>query len=91
MLRPRPEDKRFTPLLTSVADAPASYPARRLEDGSLLIPIGLIRLICGGGGLAIRVVEEPAAALGLVITVAGEVVVMEGVEVLIAGWEEVIV
>lgn len=41
--------------------------------------------------MVIRVVEEPAVALGLVMTVVGVVVVMEGVEALVAGWEEVTV
>lgn len=89
MLRPRPEDARLTPPVISVADDPASYPTRRLDDGSLLIPIGLMRVVCVGATMAVRVVEEPAAGLGVETTVTGEEVV--GVGAWIAGWEEVTV
>lgn len=72
-----------------MADDPASYPARRLDDGSLLIPIGLMRLICGGVTMAVRVVVEPPAGLELDTTVTGEEVVVVGAWV--AGWVEVMV
>jgi hypothetical protein len=89
VLLPRPEVARLTPLLISVADDPASYPVRRLDDGSLLIPIGLIRVDCVGATMVVRVVEETAPGLGLEITVTGEEVV--GVGAWVAGWEEVTV
>lgn len=74
-----------------MADDPASYPDRRLDDGSLLMPIGLWRLACEGVIVEVRVVAEPAAGLEVETTVVGREDVDVDNGAFVVGWAEVMV